>query len=371
MTARALLSSSPDKKVITCGGTASGEECIFPFWYKGVQYDGCTTVAHNEPWCATKQKGRQKVKAWGNCFCPKEHNPEVNTTCGGTANGEACVFPFKYRKVNYQSCTVVDHDQPWCATQSGKYKKHGKWGNCECPYQYTIGGRTCGGTAFGASCVFPFMYGDIQYYGCTSVDHDQLWCATQSGDEYEWGNCNCSTSSVSEFVPRTCGGTANGSACVFPFTYEGMVYNGCTTFDATDLWCATQSGDVGAHDQWGFCQCAEVNSTCGSDNTVSPFGYGCQFPFIHESVAYYDCIDSSSWCVTDSEAGTQGYCNCLPSYFPTCGGTAGGDSCAFPFIYDGIKYYGCTDAGHDQLWCATETGHYEMHGLWGNCDCDN
>ena len=52
-------------------------------------------------------------------------------TCGGTANGAKCVFPFKYKGNIYNSCTKTDHDQLWCATES-VYEINRKWGNCDC-----------------------------------------------------------------------------------------------------------------------------------------------------------------------------------------------------------------------------------------------
>ena len=51
---------------------------------------------------------------------------------------------------------------------------------------------------------------------------------------------------------RTCGGTANGAPCTFPFTYHGKVYHACTTYDAEkpDLpWCMTDGS------KWGNCKC--------------------------------------------------------------------------------------------------------------------
>ena len=33
----------------------------------------------------------------------------------GTDNGP-CVFPFNYDGTSYSKCTTIDHDQPWCAT---------------------------------------------------------------------------------------------------------------------------------------------------------------------------------------------------------------------------------------------------------------
>ena len=52
-------------------------------------------------------------------------------TCGGTANGAKCVFPFKYKGIIYNSCTKTDHDQLWCATEP-VYETNRKYGNCDC-----------------------------------------------------------------------------------------------------------------------------------------------------------------------------------------------------------------------------------------------
>eukprot|EP00118_Oscarella_pearsei_P003199 m.13377 g.13377 ORF g.13377 m.13377 type:complete len:511 (+) comp24755_c0_seq1:79-1611(+) len=58
---------------------------------------------------------------------------------------------------------------------------------------------------------------------------------------------------------RTCGGTAEGARCVFPFSFKGVTYNACTTastaYDKDRPWCATKLGDVGVHSKWGFCVC--------------------------------------------------------------------------------------------------------------------
>ena len=47
-----------------------------------------------------------------------------------TMMGKICVFPFIYKGISYQSCTTVDHDRLWCATTSN-YDKDSKWGNCD------------------------------------------------------------------------------------------------------------------------------------------------------------------------------------------------------------------------------------------------
>ena len=58
----------------------------------------------------------------------------------------------------------------------------------------------------------------------------------------------------------------------------------------------------------------------------------------------------------------------------TVSGPMSGKKCIFPFMYRGVLYPHCTNAGnHDKLWCATETyqnGAY-VSGQWGNCGLCN
>jgi hypothetical protein len=49
----------------------------------------------------------------------------------------------------------------------------------------------------------------------------------------------------------TSGGTANGSPCMFPFTYNGKQYSECTDLGHSAKWCYTNT-----HHAWGNCQCA-------------------------------------------------------------------------------------------------------------------
>lgn len=55
-------------------------------------------------------------------------------TCGGTAGGAPCHFPFTWRGVRHTTCTTVEWSQPWCGTNA-----HGKWGNCDCTAGASIG----------------------------------------------------------------------------------------------------------------------------------------------------------------------------------------------------------------------------------------
>jgi len=114
----------------------------------------------------------------------------------------------------------------------------------------------CQTTTLGASpgtpCVFPFTYQGVQYNECITVDNNGVpWCSlTPDYDsDLEYGNC-------APTLKTTNGNVIPGTACVFPFTFNGIQYNKCITEYNTIPWCATTSNydwDL----QWGNCDCTD------------------------------------------------------------------------------------------------------------------
>jgi len=48
--------------------TQDKRKCVFPFKYRGVTYNGCTTVRNNgKLWCSTENAADGNYKKWGNC----------------------------------------------------------------------------------------------------------------------------------------------------------------------------------------------------------------------------------------------------------------------------------------------------------------
>ncbi len=59
-------------------------------------------------------------------------------------------------------------------------------------------------------------------------------------------------------------GNKMGSACNFPFEYEGKTYNECTEVDASFKWCYTVDGGKPG-DPWGQCLTCLTYETQGPD----------------------------------------------------------------------------------------------------------
>ena len=135
--------------------------------------------------------------------------------------------------------------------------------------------------------------------------------------------------------------SVNGKDCVFPFKYEGVTYNECTTQDSDTAWCSnrvnTRSG-IAIKGEWSDCEpgCPGTGSgNSGSGNAGSTGG--------------------------SQSKGTQ-----------LCKSENGRD-CVFPFKYKGTTYNQCTKKGSKNgvAWCANEVNDRTgvvVSGKWSDCD---
>ena len=136
-------------------------QCWFPYVFEGDSYDSCITAgdhAGGKPWCAMTPN-MDTDGLWGECVKAddgkdstdqtdnkdeteddnkdetdddnkdKEDSGSGMPTIGGTGNGCKCQFPFVYNGKSYDSCTTVDHGQPWCSCEV--IYEEGRWGNCK------------------------------------------------------------------------------------------------------------------------------------------------------------------------------------------------------------------------------------------------
>merc|ERR1712111_30942 len=122
--------------------TVDDKPCIFPFTYRGLEYNTCTTdnSETSTPWCATAVSGNVEViiNNWGNCrtdvrsTCsvtpgqgqglPQQPQPPANSptpcvTVGGPSSGKNCIFPFKHQGRTYNECTTYGLGQKWCSVE--------------------------------------------------------------------------------------------------------------------------------------------------------------------------------------------------------------------------------------------------------------
>ncbi|XP_014650536.1 PREDICTED: seminal plasma protein pB1-like [Ceratotherium simum simum] len=87
-------------------------------------------------------------------------------------------------------------------------------------------------------CVFPFIYGDNQYFDCTKENSLWAWCSLTEIYSGIWRYC------VDEdYAP-----------CVFPFIYRGKTYNNCTTAGSLfwNYWCSI-TPNYDQHKAWRYC----------------------------------------------------------------------------------------------------------------------
>ena len=140
------------------------------------------------------------------------------------------------------------------------------------------------------------------------------------------------------------GGTSkHGDTCHFPFVYESVMYNACTTKGRDGPWCYTSADSS----RWGFCELA-VPVTGGN----SPPGSVCHFPGSYRGQEYFKCFEEGQdrpWCYTNEEQTQWGDC----AIEVEGGQSKEGDTC----------FTRCTGSYHSQPWCWVD----DQSTKWGQC----
>ncbi|XP_059099366.1 phenoloxidase-activating factor 3-like isoform X1 [Tigriopus californicus] len=153
-------------------------------------------------------------------------------TPNGTPTPLPCVFPFKYRGLKFDKCTPEfdQNKKPWCSVKVNSEGDHlsgaGLWGHCD----------------------------------LTTCQDESL--RRQNNSEVE--NVSCKTLAVNSPTVQD---------CVFPFTFEGIVFHTCTSiFDRDDrLWCSIKTDNSGNHisGNWDYCQCSENDASTNQDRAIN------------------------------------------------------------------------------------------------------
>merc|ERR1719266_1454946 len=154
---KGLLARIPN----TCS-TRTGESCVFPFTYKGVEHYHCTYADSPTAWCATLTDSQVVVtNRWGDCetsalsSCQEEQISLPScTTQSGPYPSQPCVFPFRYNGVTYTSCTTQDKSDAWCSTNTTLAGTHipGYFGYCPSSCPGAEGSSCTPGTSYTVDC---------------------------------------------------------------------------------------------------------------------------------------------------------------------------------------------------------------------------
>ena len=145
--------------------TQNGTACVFPFFYKGVKYSGCTTVDNREtPWCSTLTDGDVNYidHYWGNCAQDCTTTTTTSTTTTTTTKTTTTTTT-----TNATITTITTTATPTTTITTTTTSSS---------IQNPLGCKTQNGT----TCVFPFIYKGVKYSGCTTVDNRGTpWCSTK------------------------------------------------------------------------------------------------------------------------------------------------------------------------------------------------
>merc|ERR1719205_483843 len=241
--------------------TRTGDTCIFPFSFNGVEHYQCTYADSPTAWCATQvdSQGVVVTNRWGDCetsslsSCQEESISVPDcTTDSGPYSGQPCVFPFRYNGVTYTSCTTQDKSAAWCSTNTTLAGTHipGYFGYCP---------SSCAG-AEGSSCTPGTSY-TVDCNTCVCGSDGTPVCTTDDCGSPATTTTTTTTASPSTTC-TTVSGPAAGTACVFPFTFSGTTYFSCTEWiyggeNQGSKWCSTKVDSQGVHvngeGNYGFC----------------------------------------------------------------------------------------------------------------------
>lgn len=108
-------------------------------------------------------------------------------------------------------------------------------------------------------CQFPFVYEGVEYNECTTVNNARPWCYTDQ-ENGKWGNCECSEH-------RTC----SNKRCKPTWEYKGHTFSGCSSgagilrYDQVHYrsWCKVEGGEGAIVDGWDNCDnCTGCKDWC-------------------------------------------------------------------------------------------------------------
>ncbi|XP_068215535.1 LOW QUALITY PROTEIN: uncharacterized protein [Palaemon carinicauda] len=404
--------------------TVDGELCNLPFLYKNVRYHTCISTADRpKPWCATHVDGSGAVTKWSVC------DPLWGVmTAILTTTGKMCTFPFTHNGNVYTKCVDDNLEQdvyPWCATEVTDDCTPITTETCKLDWGHT---KTIT-TDQKKVCQFPFVWKNQTTHTCLPPAKGMggPWCATKVDEKrnmMEWDLCILESDGSGVQAPHlemagslgVSGGsytawhsinitTITGISCIIPFVYKGKTYNGCIKQGSQPPWCATIVDERKHVMAKGICPNnwdlprkkpkddkllgkLKFEGTAKEHLIHTVSGKVCILPFRYEGIQYHGCISmgsSAPYCATevDSNGEITSKEECPHDWDEDslhlnqdAGEHAGlqtvsGESCKFPFYFNGKQYHRCIKVGSHGPFCATEVDGNKQVVATDECDNTN
>jgi len=157
----------------TSSGPESGKACVFPFRYKGVVYKECATVDQSSAWCSTE------VDAGGNFvdgkygFCPSTC-PSASSSSTTTTTTTTTTTSTTTAASVTTTTTTTTTAAPTTTTTTTTSTTTAASTSCV----------TSSGPAAGQACVFPFTFSGVTYNSCADWIYGgqaagTTWCSTK------------------------------------------------------------------------------------------------------------------------------------------------------------------------------------------------
>ncbi|XP_040566424.2 uncharacterized protein [Lepeophtheirus salmonis] len=311
--------------------STSGATCKFPFGYKGEMYDQCTNVDFgNTFWCALSLNKNGDVRGYGICSsdCPRYSNISKNKYAN--KSGVACIFPYKYNGKTYEAYTTAGNSGfPWCATSLNVPEGYQGYGICKTNSpvddSQTPSPPTTTPTTTKSVIIALKKSGrktnilktptttTIKTTTTTSTTTTTTTKTTAPSNPITLSiggkHTNNATATIITTTPTTakvfCCPTTNGKTCTFPFSWEGVNFDGCTNASNNGVqWCGVTIGspDNNVKENMDCSSSCRVAATASNSGCLSTQGLPHILPFIYKGVIYSKCTDqdlgSTFWCAT-------------------------------------------------------------------------
>merc|ERR1712064_221109 len=173
---------------------------------------------------------------------------------------------------------------------------------CQCPTGTLCSPNTPFTGAFFCQytfCLPDSMFCDGNIGVCCSGKCEQLAGAT-------YKTCTAVTTTSTAAPSSTVCTTTAGTACVFPFTYMGTTYTSCTNAGGFQTpWCSTKTDQYGNHIIGNYGDCNSNTCTAAATTPAPTCSTPCKFPFKYNGVIHYACTNAGGfknpWCSTKTD----------------------------------------------------------------------